>query len=217
MIWVIPCRVNHKKIAATGKGTAEERKVRDLQFTHIAALRKRFSCRGDPVISVDTKKKELIGNFKNNGTVWSKRPVLVNDHDFPSIADGKAIPYGVYDISANRGTVFVGTSHDTPAFAASSIGLWWGKEGRRAYPKAKRLLLLADNGGSNRPRCGEWLYGLSQHLCRHYGLSVTVCHIHREPPNGIPLNTGYSPKSVKTGLGFHCARMKPYSGIFVQQ
>lgn len=155
-------RVNHKKIAATGKGTAEERKVRDLQFTHIAALRKRFSCRGDPVISVDTKKKELIGNFKNNGAVWSKRPVLVNDHDFPSIADGKAIPYGVYDISANRGTVFVGTSHDTPAFAVNSIGLWWGKEGRRAYPKAKRLLLLADNGGSNRPRCGEWLYGLSQ-------------------------------------------------------
>jgi hypothetical protein len=92
------------------------------------------------------------------------------------MADGKAIPYGIYDLAANHGTVFVGTSHDTPAFAATSIGLWWQRVGRRAYPKAKRILLLADNGGSNRPKCSEWLYGLSKHPCQQHGLSVTVCH-----------------------------------------
>ena len=178
-------RVNHKKIAGTGKGTAEDRALRNGQFKHIAAMRKRFARRGDPIISVDTKKKELIGNFKNNGTTWRRGPVSVNDHDFPSMAEGKAIPYGIYDITANRGSVVVGTSHDTPAFAASSIGLWWEKEGRRAYPKAKRLLLLADNGGSNRPSSGEWLCGLSHHLCQHHGVSVTVCHY---PPGASKWN-----------------------------
>lgn len=178
-------RVNHKKIAATGTGKAEDRKARDIQFKHIAAMRKRFALRGEPIISVDTKKKELIGNFRNSGMAWRQSAVLVNDHDFPSMADGKAIPYGVYDITANRGSVFVGTSHDTPAFAASSIGLWWEKEGRQTYPHAQRLLILADNGGSNRPQCGEWLHGLSQHLCNRHGLSVTVCHY---PPGASKWN-----------------------------
>ena len=178
-------RVNHKKIAAAGNGKAEDREKRDAQFNHIAAMRKRFALRGEPIISVDTKKKELIGNFKNNGTAWRQNAVLVNDHDFPSMADGKAIPYGVYDVMANRGSVVIGTSHDTPAFAASSIGLWWKKEGRHNYPHAERLLILADNGGSNRPHSGEWLNGLSRHLCNRYGLSVTVCHY---PPGASKWN-----------------------------
>jgi hypothetical protein len=178
-------RVNHKKMAASGIGTKHERNERDMQFKHIATMRKRFSLRKEPIISVDTKKKELIGNFKNNGVAWRNSAALVNDHDFPSMADGKAIPYGIYDVTANRGSVIVGTSHDTPAFAASSICLWWEKEGRQAYPHAKRLLILADNGGSNRPQCGEWLRGISQQLCNRHGLSVSVCHY---PPGASKWN-----------------------------
>lgn len=178
-------RVNHKKVAISGKATTDARLRRDQQFLHIAKMRTRFADKGMPVISVDTKKKELVGNFKNNGVAWRKTPDLVYDHDFPSYADGKAIPYGVYDLHANQGSVFVGTSHDTPSFATDCIARWWSNEGCHRYPNAKKLLILADNGGSNSPRCDQWLYGLAQKLCKAHGLSVTVCHY---PPGASKWN-----------------------------
>lgn len=118
-------RVNHKKRSGA---TCE---VRDAQFARIAELRERFAAAGDPIISVDTKKRELVGWFKNAGQAWNRAPVLVNDHDFRSESKGVAIPYGIYDLLANRGTVFVGTSHDTPQFAVNAIDKWWRTEGRR--------------------------------------------------------------------------------------
>jgi hypothetical protein len=178
-------RVNHKKIAISGEATPDTRAKRDLQFDHIKRTRKRFSLNGDPIISVDTKKKELIGNFKNNGKAWNKSPIPVNDHDFPSVAEGKAIPYGIYDVTANHGTVFVGTSHDTSTFASDCIGSWWKKIGCHRYPNSKKLLVLADNGGSNRPRAAQWLYGISENLCKRHGISVTVCHY---PPGASKWN-----------------------------
>ena len=124
----------------------------------------------------DTKKKELVGRFKNPGAVWAKAPIVVNDHDFRSDAIGMAIPYGIYDIGANQGHLFVGTSHDTPAFAADAIARWWVQDGRPRYPKARELLILADSGGSNGPRNAAWKHHLQAKLCDRHGLRVTVCH-----------------------------------------
>jgi hypothetical protein len=115
---------------------------RNKQFHYLNYHRAEFIRSGYPIISVDTKKKELVGQFKNNGQVWSKRPVLVQDHDFRSQALGIAIPYGIYDIQANRGTVVVGTSHDTPDFAVEAIGQWWRRDGSRRY--------------ANAPECSSW-------------------------------------------------------------
>ena len=162
-------RVNHKKVSS---GTGPNR---DAQFKQICAIRDRFSRRGLPVISVDTKKKELVGNFKNPGAAWNKRAVAVKDHDFRSQGLGLAVPYGIYDIQANRGSVFVGASHDTPQFAVSSIEKWWRYDGRRRYTKAKELLILADCGGSNGYRCRAWKHQLQQFSNRHR-IKVTVSH-----------------------------------------
>ena len=162
-------RVNHKKISS---GTGPDR---DAQFKQIAAIRDRFSKQGLPVISVDTKKKELVGNFKNPGAAWNKQAVAVKDHDFRSQGHGLAVPYGIYDIQANRGSVFVGASHDTPQFAVSSIEKWWRYDGRRRYAKAKELLILADCGGSNGYRCRAWKHELQQFSNRHR-IKITVSH-----------------------------------------
>lgn len=162
-------RVNHKKVSS---GTGPDR---DTQFKQICAIRDRFSRRGLPVISVDTKKKELVGNYKNPGAAWNKQAVAVKDHDFRSQGLGLAIPYGIYDIQANRGSVFVGASHDTPQFAVSSIEKWWRYDGRRRYTKAKELLILADCGGSNGYRCRAWKHQLQQFSNRHR-IKVTVSH-----------------------------------------
>jgi hypothetical protein len=134
---------------ANSKSISISSEHRDEQFAYIAKQKKRFSRRGLPIISVDSKKKELVGNFKNSGRVWSIEPNPVNDHDFPSHADGVARPYGIYDPIANQGSVFVGTSHDTPEFAAENVARWWRDHGRNNYPKASELLILADSGGSN--------------------------------------------------------------------
>jgi len=107
---------------------------------------------------------------------WSREPILVNDHDFRSDAAGIAIPYGIYDPQANRGFLFVGTTHDTPQFAADNLAKWWVYDGRRRYPAATELLILADGGGSNGPRNRAWKYFLQQRLCDRHGLTVTVCH-----------------------------------------
>jgi hypothetical protein len=163
-------RVNHKKLA--GRGHPD----RDAQFSRIADLRERFAAEHLPVISIDTKKKELLGAFKNQGTTWERGPVLVNDHDFRSAADGIAVPYGVYDLQANRGTLFIGTSSDTPEFAVDCVEHWWRTEGQRRYPHAASLAILADGGGSNGLSCRAWKNGLQRRLCNRHGLTVTVAH-----------------------------------------
>ena len=175
-------RVNHKKLARVSK-TAP--KVRNAQFEHITELREDFTVRGLPVISVDTKKKELVGQFKNHGVAWNREPIKVNDHDYPSDAIGKAVPYGIYDIQANLGTIFVGNSKDTAEFAVESIETWWLTEGQFRYPEAKQLMVLADGGGSNGSRTRAWKYNLYHLLAERHGISVTVAHY---PPGASKWN-----------------------------
>lgn len=172
-------RVNHKKLCATSHPH------RDAQFARIAELRERCAVDNTPVISVDTKKKELVGTFRNPGAKWDREPVLVNDHDFRSNADGIAIPYGVYDLHANLGTVFVGTSYDTPGFAVDCVEKWWRTEGRRRYPNTNRLTILADGGGSNGSACRAWKFGLQHRLCDRHQLTVAVAHY---PPGASKWN-----------------------------
>ena len=125
---------------------------------------------------MDTKKKELIGNFRNNGKVWCKKAEAVDEHDFPSAAECRAVPFGVYELIRNRGHVYVGVSNDTPEFAVISIAKWWEQEGRAAYPGADRLLILADGGGSNGCRARAWKCNLQVLLSDRFGLALTVCH-----------------------------------------
>jgi len=150
---------------------------RDAQFAYINEQVSRAVAAGRPVISVDTKKKELIGNFDNKGRQWRKKksPVPVNGHDFPDPSVPRAYPYGIYDLGRNTGFVNVGTDHDTGAFAAASIRGWWRFEGRRLYPKARRLLITADGGGSNGYRLRLWKWEL-QKLADATGLCLQVCH-----------------------------------------
>jgi len=155
----------------------EDHPDRDAQFRHINGAVKRALRAGDPVISVDTKKKELIGNYHNKGRQWRKMGTAdkVNGHDFPSPAVPRAYPYGIYDLGRNTGFVNVGTDHDTGAFAVASIRGWWRGEGRRLYPQAQRLLITADGGGSNGWRQRLWKWEL-QRLADQTGLTLTVCH-----------------------------------------
>ena len=163
-------RVNHKKLAGASHPD------RNDQFERITALRKRCAAENIPVISVDTKKKELVGAFRNPGAKWDHTPELVKDHDFRSEAAGIAIPYGIYDPRANTGTVFVGASADTPAFAVDCIEKWWRTEGRKRYPHAEALQILADSGGSNGCSPRAWKFNLQHRLCNRHGLRVTVAH-----------------------------------------
>jgi len=149
---------------------------RDRQFRYLKRQRQQFVRKALPIISVDTKKKELVGCFKNAGRVWSQEAPRVNDHDFRSQAKGIAIPRGLYDPQANRGSVVVGTSHDTPEFAVEAIVFWWHTEGCQRYAQAPHLLILADSGGSNGSRCRLWKYALQEKLVDPYQLRVTVCH-----------------------------------------
>jgi hypothetical protein len=149
---------------------------RDQQFEYITKQRQVFGAAGLPRISVDTKKKELIGQFKNAGRVWSQEPEAVNVHDFRPDALGRAVPYGIYDLTTNRGTVYVGQSADTPRFAVDMVARWWTDEGQAAYPEASELLILADGGGSNSARSRVWKQQLQEQLCDRHGLTVTVCH-----------------------------------------
>jgi hypothetical protein len=150
---------------------------RDAQFQYINDHVRRALAAGRPVISVDTKKKELIGNYENQGRQWrkSKSPARVNGHDFPDPSVPRAYPYGVYDLARNKGFVNVGTDHDTGAFAVASIRGWWRFEGKRLYPRARRLLITADGGGSNGYRLRVWKLEL-QKLADATLLSIEVCH-----------------------------------------
>jgi DDE family transposase len=149
---------------------------RDEQFHYIASQRERFRAAGLPIISVDTKKKELIGEFRNSGRTWCRHAEEVDEHDFPSAALYKAVPYGIYDVTLNTGYIFVGTSADTPAFAAEAIARWWQTEGQVTYPKTDQLLILADSGGSNSCQSRAWKLNLQDKLSDPFGLVVAVCH-----------------------------------------
>jgi len=179
-------RANSKKNSNGDKKlSAKEKKDRDKQFIYINHLRNIFYAGGKAVISVDTKKKELIGNFKNPGKVWRNKEQRVNDHDFASYAIGKAIPYSIYNTNLNRGTVFVGTTYDTPSFAVDCIEKWWLKEGKAFNPATQKILILADGGGSNSSRSRVWKHDIQEKLCNRHDLSITVCHY---PPGASKWN-----------------------------
>jgi DDE family transposase len=150
---------------------------RDAQFRYIAGKARDHQDAGDPVISVDTKKKELIGEFANAGREWRPRgePTAVRTHDFPGDSAGKAIPYGIYDVTADAGWVNAGTDHDTAAFAVESVRRWWNAAGSSQYPRARRLLITADAGGSNGYRTRAWKTGLAA-LAAETGMEIMVCH-----------------------------------------
>jgi hypothetical protein len=160
---------------------------RDAQFRYINTQAEGHRSAGQPVVSIDAKKKELVGSFKNPGRSWERKgqPVRVDCHDFPGDALGKALPYGIYDVAANAGWVNVGTDHDTAAFAVESLRRWWNTAGRAAYPHAERLLLTADAGGSNGYRTRAWKTQLSA-LSDETGLDITVCHF---PPGTSKWNS----------------------------
>lgn len=164
-------RVNAKKREANSAHPDREQ-----QFEIIASQRQAFHAAGWPIISVDTKKKELIGNFKNAGRAWGQEAEAVNVHDFPHDALLRAVPYGIYDVGNNRGSVYVGTSADTPEFAVTALARWWEDEGRQRFPDATQVLILADAGGSNGARTRSFKLHLQEQFCDRYGLSVTVCH-----------------------------------------
>lgn len=172
-------RVNYKKRSSTAHPQ------RDAQFARIAQLRQHFAAKASPIISVDTKKKELVGQFKNSGVAWNREPEVVNDHDFRSCAEGIAIPYGIYDLSANQGALFVGTTRDTPQFAVDAIETWWHIEGLERYPHSRHLAILADGGGSNSSSSRAWKYAIQHRLCNRHGLSITVAHY---PPGASKWN-----------------------------
>ena len=149
---------------------------RNQQFEYIEAQMQAFLDAGLPIISVDTKKKERIGNFKNAGRSWCQEAEEVNDHDFDQDALGKAVPYGIYDLNHNLGYVYVGNSADTPQFAVDVIALWWQTEGQALFPGKQKLLILADAGSSNGCRPRLWKQQLQEQLADRLGLEVVVCH-----------------------------------------
>ncbi len=170
---------SHRKVLHTGKPHAQ----RDQQFQYISAQRENFCNSRDPRISVDTKKKELLGQFKNKGQTWCAEGEKVNDHDFPSDAVGRAAPYGVYDPQRNEGHVCVTTSRDTADFAVDAVSEWW-KRSQKQYPGATRLMIEADGGGSNGSRSRRYKKRL-QEFANQTGLEITVCHY---PPGASKWN-----------------------------
>jgi Rhodopirellula transposase DDE domain/HTH-like domain len=171
-------RTNRKRLARTHEPD------RDRQFRLIERRRRWFLSRGLPVLSVDAKKKEWVGNFKNPGRCWRREGRAVLDHDFASDALGRAIPYGIYDQGRNTGFVVVGTSHETAEFAVEALRTWWLENGRWCYPKAKRWLIEADCGGANGNRLWRWKVGL-QRLADEFGVAITVSHY---PPGASKWN-----------------------------
>jgi len=164
------------RVNAKEKDPRSQHPDRDSQFRYIETQQQSFRASGDPILSVDTKKKELIGNFKNAGPAWRKEAEAVNVHDFLSDSLGRVSPYGIFDVQRNEGAVYVGLSADTPEFAVEALTRWWQDHGHPAYPQATRLLILADAGGSNGYRPRLWKEQLQSHLSDVVGLSLTVCH-----------------------------------------
>ena len=163
-------RSNRKNIAQT------QHPDRDQQFRIISNTRKRFEDLGQPTISVDSKKRECVGNFKNPGKTWLKNVINVFVHDFLTLAVGIANPYGIYEVLTNLGMVIVGTSRNTAEFAVDSIETWLAMHGWDRYKKIKELLILCDGGGSNSARCRLWKYCLYHKIAKVHGITIRVCH-----------------------------------------
>jgi len=185
----------------------------DRQFRYIKRVKKLFLAQGYPVISVDTKKKELIGNFKNAGQAWCQQAEEVNVHDFPQDAVGRAVPYGIYDLRHNEGYIYVGMSADTSEFAVDAICRWWQDKDRPTFPDESKLLILSDAGGSNGCRFRLWKKQLQEQLADRLGIEVMVCHyptgaskwnpIEHRLFSYISLNWAGKPlRSVETMLGY---------------
>lgn len=171
---------NNKKSKST-----QDHPMRDEQFQILNKLKRLFLGSGKPVISVDCKKKELIGNFKNDGRTWRKKAIEVLDHDFPNLGIGKLVPYGIYDLQNNEGHVYCGMSFETSEFAVDCICQWWEEYGQRAYLSQRKLLILCDSGGSNGYRRRAWKRDLQTKLADRFGLEVYVCHY---PPGASKYN-----------------------------
>ena len=164
-----------------GRRTARKKKTmghhpdRNAQFENIAKLRQEYQAAGDPVISIDTKKKELVGNFHRDGQTYTQQTVETFDHDFPSAGQGKLIPHGIFDLTNNHAAIHLNTSHDTGELCCDSIALWWQERGRAAYPQAKRMLILCDGGGSN--SATQYLFKEDlQRLADQLGIELRVAH-----------------------------------------
>jgi len=162
--------------AAKRRQAGAEHPDRDKQFKHIASLKVQFLDQALPVISIDTKKKELIGDYRPEGKSWRRQPIEVEDSFFASYAKCIAVPFGIYDVAKNVGHVTIGTSGNTAEFAVNCLVRWWKHHGRSAYTSADRLLILADGGGSNGYNLRAWKMDLQEKLCDAFGLRVTLCH-----------------------------------------
>ncbi len=171
-------RTNRKRLARTHEPE------RDRQFRYIGRQRRRFQKQGNPAISIDTKKKEQVGLFKNPGRTWRRKPIDVWDHDFPSLAVGRGVPFGIYDAQRQTGFVVVGTSSETAAFVANALSIWWAEDGRWRYPTSTRWFVEADCGGGNNPRVWAWKWELQQ-LANRWGVAITVAHY---PPGASKWN-----------------------------
>ena len=156
--------------------SAQNHPMREAQFQYLKKLKQIFLITGKPIISVDTKKKEYIGNFKNDGRTWHKEAIKVLDHDFPSLAEGRLIPFGIYDLKNNEGYIYCGITHETSEFAVDCICEWWEEFGQTLYPNQSEILILCDNGGVNGYRRRQWKKDLQTKLADRFGLSVHVCH-----------------------------------------
>ncbi len=199
---------------------------RDTQFRYIRQQRGAHQAAGHPTLSIDTKKKELVGNFKHAGRIWCQEPEQVNLHDFPSAALGRAVPYGIYDQQHNRGTVYVGQSADTPTFAVDNLLHWCQTELPQHCPSATHLFLEADGGGSNGSRSRQFKQQLQDKLADGLGLTVTVCHYPPGTSKWNPIEHRLFSEISKTWAGCplrsfevildYLAATKTHSGLTVQ-
>jgi hypothetical protein len=179
----VSCRIVRQLLKQQGfvrrqsqkKKSFKQHPDRNPQFQNITALKTKYLAAGQPVLSMDTKKKEMLGNFYRNGKLYTRETIEVWDHDFPSYSDGKVVPHGLYDIGLNKAHVNLGTSRDTTEFACDSVANWWRLHGRRDHPKAKELLILCDGGGSNPSRSSLFRQDL-QTLANTVGLEIRVAH-----------------------------------------
>lgn len=171
-------RTNRKCLARTHEPE------RDRQFRYIIGQRRRFQKQGNPAVSIDTKKKEQVGLFKNPGRTWRRAPLDVWDHDFPSWGQGRGIPFGIYDTQRRTGFVVIGTSNETGAFVANALNIWWQKQGRQRHPHSRHWFLEADCGGGNNPRTWAWRWHLQQ-VANRWGVAITVAHY---PPGASKWN-----------------------------
>ncbi len=199
---------SHRKVLHTGRSHTQ----RDQQFRYLAAKRQEFRQSGDPRISVDGKKKELVGNFKNAGSSWRQDAEKVNAHDFPQDAECRAAPYGVYDPERNEGHVCVTTSRDTPDFAVDTIVDWWRARGESNYPRARRLLVEADSGGSNAARSRRFKKRL-QDFADESGLEITVSHYPPGTSKWNPIEHRLFSQITATWAGFVLSTLAVFLGF----